>query len=228
MVQNSRHLMDQKWRFQGPAELRTQRTLRCGRAAATAAAAAEGTPTPRQREQPSSALQQPQMLSSEEQQQQQQQLELQLPPSASAASWLADLDDAALQQQAEEWGYERLGRPLPEGVSLHALAETLPDDVFAIDLIAAVRGLAVSLGLMAAGYCYLWYWHSICPWWQVAAAAVVIGTGYFGAWRTAVDCARFAFWPARPALQDALGAVLMAPALMSYEVFRLKYLNHLM
>jgi fatty acid desaturase len=81
---------------------------------------------------------------------------------------------------------------------------------------------------MAAGYAYLWFWHSICPLWQQLLCWVVIGTGYFGVFQTAVDCAHFAFWPQRPLMQDALGAVLMAPALMSYEVFRLKYFNHLM
>eukprot|EP00775_Hariotina_reticulata_P008875 gene8875-9054_t len=81
---------------------------------------------------------------------------------------------------------------------------------------------------MAAGYSYLWYWHSLCPLWQQLVCWVVIGTGYFGVFQSAVDCCRFAFWPQRPRVQDLLGAVLMAPALVSYELFRLKYLNHLM
>jgi fatty acid desaturase len=95
-------------------------------------------------------------------------------------------------------------------------------------LVKAVGYLALSVGLMAVGYAYLWFWHSICPLWQQLACWLVIGTGYFGIFQTAVDCAHFAFWPQRPLLQDVLGAVLMAPALMSYAVFRIKYFSHLM
>jgi fatty acid desaturase len=138
------------------------------------------------------------------------------------------MTDAELQQAAADWGYVQVGRPLPEGISLTALAETLPDQVFALDLGKAVSYLGLSLGVMALGYSYLWFWHSITPLWQQLLAWVVIGTGYYGVFQTAVDCAHFAFWPERPLIQDVLGAVLMAPSLISYELFRLKYFNHIM
>jgi fatty acid desaturase len=153
---------------------------------------------------------------------------LDLPPSRSAALWLNDLSDADLQQTAADWGYVQVGRPLPEGVSLTALAETLPDQVFTLNISKALGYLGLSLAVMALGYSYLWYWHSICPLWQQVLAWAVIGTGYYGVFQTAVDCAHFAFWPERPWIQDVLGAVLMAPSLISYELFRLKYFNHLM
>lgn len=153
---------------------------------------------------------------------------LDLPPSRSAALWLNDMSDAELDQAAADWGYVQVGRPLPEGISLTALAETLPDQVFTLDLGKALGYLSLSLGLMAVGYSYLWYWHSICPLWQQLLAWVVVGTGYYGVFQTAVDCAHFAFWPERPLIQDVVGAMLMAPSLMSYEIFRLKYFNHIM
>lgn len=151
-----------------------------------------------------------------------------LPPSRSAALWLQELDDEQLQRQASKWGYIQVGRPLPEGLSLTAITDTVPDEHFELDLVKAVGYLAMSLGVMALGYSYLWYWHSICPWWQQFFCWVVIGTGYFGVFQSAVDCAHFAFWPSRPLVQDLLGATLMAPALISYEIWRLKYFNHLM
>jgi hypothetical protein len=159
---------------------------------------------------------------------QHQQQELALPPSRSTALWLQDLNDTQLQQQAQDWGYQQIGRPLPEGLSLDTIAATIPDEHYQPDLLKAVGYLALSVAVMAAGYTYLWYWHSLCPLWQQLACWVVIGTGYFGVFQSAVDCGRFAFWPQRPRLQDFLGAVLMAPALFSYELFRLKYLNHIM
>lgn len=138
------------------------------------------------------------------------------------------MSDAQLQQAAADWGYQTVGRPLPEGVSLEALAETLPDQVFTLNLGKALGYLGLSLGVMALGYSYLWFWHSICPLWQQVLAWVVVGTGYYGVFQSAVDCAHFAFWPERPLFQDVLGAVLMAPSLFSYELFRLRYLNHIM
>lgn len=138
------------------------------------------------------------------------------------------MSDAELQQAASDWGYVQIGRPLPEGVSLTAIADTLPDQVFALDLPKALGYLGLSLAVMAAGYSYLAYWHTICPLWQQLLAWVVIGTGYYGAFQTAVDCAHFVFWPERPLIQDVLGALLMAPALISYELYRLKYFNHIM
>jgi hypothetical protein len=161
--------------------------------------------------------------------------------------------------------------PLPEGVSLPAIAETLPDSVYELSLPKALGYLGLSLAVMAAGarawmclrvfvaragwlrgsgsvgsggcgsscgsschggrcvcalqslrllsdphtrpsstpsgYSYLVFWHSICPLWQQVLAWAVIGTGYFGVFQTAVDCAHFAFWPTRPLLQVCLFGV---------------------
>jgi hypothetical protein len=118
---------------------------------------------------------------------------------------LAALDDVALAQQAHDWGYTQLGRPVPAGVSLNALAETLPPDTFQIDMKQAFGRLALALGLMAAGYWWLWYQHSICPLWQQLVCWVAIGTGYFSAFMTATDAAHFVLWPQEPGLQASGG-----------------------
>lgn len=129
------------------------------------------------------------------------------PGSASGPPDLSALDDLALRQQADDWGYTQLGRPIPAGVSLPALADTLPEEAFRIDLRAAFGRLALSLALMAAAYWWLWYQHSICPLWQQLACWVAAGTGYFGAFVTAVDAAHFAFWPEEPGLQVGRGCL---------------------
>ena len=84
------------------------------------------------------------------------------------------------------------------------------------------------MGLMALGYSWLILNHSICPIWQQVICWLAVGTGYFGVFQSAVDCAHFAFWPQNPKAQDMLGALLMAPALVNFEVFRLKYFNHIL
>eukprot|EP00877_Chromochloris_zofingiensis_P007039 jgi/Chrzof1/2589/Cz11g21120.t1_FAD6B[v5.2] len=163
---------------------------------------------------PSSSILAPQLASSSE--------------SGSAASWLSQLDDVQLQQQAHDWGFTQIGRPLPEGVSVTAIADILPEEDFHLDLVQAFGRLAMSIAIMAAGYWYLWYMHSICPVWQQLLCWLVIGTGYFGVFQTATDCAHFAFHPEEPLFQDVLGATLMAPSLFSFETWRLKYFNHLL
>ena len=37
--------------------------------------------------------------------------------------------------------------------------------------------------------------HSICPLWQKLLCWIAVGTGYFGIFNAAADCAQFAFWP---------------------------------
>jgi hypothetical protein len=97
--------------------------------------------------------------------------------------------------EKQDWGYTQLGRPFPDAISLPALAETLDPALFKTDLKKAAAGLAVSLALIAAGCGWQAYMHSICPLWQQAACWVAVGTGYFGAFQAAADCAHFAFCP---------------------------------
>ncbi|KAI8474562.1 MAG: hypothetical protein J3K34DRAFT_492834 [Monoraphidium minutum] len=154
--------------------------------------------------------------------------DLRLPPSVSATTGLDALDDVELQQQAQDWGYTQLGRPFPEEVPLSAVAESLDPRHFEIDLKQALLGLVASFALIAAGCAWQAHMHAVCPLWQRLLCWLAAGTGYFGAFQAAVDCAHFAFWPQEPAIQDAVGALLMAPALVPYEGWRLQYFNHLM
>ena len=154
--------------------------------------------------------------------------DLQLPASASAATGLDALDDAELAQQAQDWGYARLGRPFPEGVPLPALAEALDARHFEARPLALLAHLAAAAALIAAGCAWQAYMHSICPLWQRMICWLAIGTGYFGAFQAAADAARFLLLPARPLLQDVVGALLMAPALVPFEGWRLQHFNHLL
>lgn len=96
----------------------------------------------------------------------------------------------------QDWGYTRLGRPFPEGISPVTLAEeALSPPHFQISLPKAAAHLAACLALVAAGCAWQAHMHTICPLWQKLACWLAIGTGYFGAFQAAADCAHFAFWP---------------------------------
>ena len=153
-----------------------------------------------------------------------------------------------------------------------ALAETLDAAHFQTDAAKAFGSLALCLGLATAGCAWQAHMHAICPLWQKLLCWLAVGTGYFGAFQSAADCARFCFLPqvhalaafaavvvaalilflllhvlahavrteccphscARatpyqaPALQDFIGALLMAPALTPFEGWRLQHFNHLL
>jgi fatty acid desaturase len=96
---------------------------------------------------------------------------------------------------SQDWGYTQLGRPFPDGISLGALAETLDERHFQIDLWKAFGGLLAPFALIAVGCAWQAYMHSICPLWQKLLCWLAVGTGYFGAFQAAADCAHFAFWP---------------------------------
>ncbi|GLC38206.1 hypothetical protein PLESTB_001087900 [Pleodorina starrii] len=143
------------------------------------------------------------------------------------ATGVDGLDDTRKFVFADEWGFSRVGGDLPEGTSPATFSDMFPPRLFAFDARRAAAAVALPLAAMAAGYAWLWYMHSICPAWQTAAAAFLIGTAYTGLFKVAHECARFAFLPQSPGLQDALGLLLMLPSLYPYTSWRLRYMHHL-
>lgn len=60
-------------------------------------------------------------------------------PTAAAATAagpidLSEVSDEELRRLEAEWGYSKLGRPLPEGVTAEAIASTLPEDLYQLDM----------------------------------------------------------------------------------------------
>ena len=139
---------------------------------------------------------------------------------------LKALNDAQRQRLAQEWGYTQLGAPLPKGVTPSVLARSIPDDHSRFDAKRLILGLAIPLGLMAAGYAWMWYMHSIIPGWQQAACWLLVGTGYFGIFTLGHEAARLALLPGNTGLQTAIGSVLMAPSLYSLEAWRVGVMVH--
>ncbi|KXZ46747.1 hypothetical protein GPECTOR_41g712 [Gonium pectorale] len=129
---------------------------------------------------------------------------------------------------ADEWGYTNVGADLPSGTHPSIFSSLLPPELFAFSPLRAAASVAVPLAVMAAGYGWLWYWHSICPGWQVALCGCLIGTAYAGLFKVAHECARLAFVPHAPELQNALGMLLMLPSLYSFPVWRLGTLHHML
>ncbi|KAG2497440.1 hypothetical protein HYH03_004595 [Edaphochlamys debaryana] len=129
---------------------------------------------------------------------------------------------------ADEWGFSRLGCGLPAGAPPTTFGQILPERLFGYSLRSAVAAVALPLSVMAVGYGWLWFWRGVCPLWQQALCAVLIGTAYTGLFKVAHECARFAFVPQSPGLNDALGSLLMLPSLYPFPSWRLAYMSHVL
>lgn len=94
-----------------------------------------------------------------------------------------------------------LGVQLPEGIDPAVLLRALPEEVEQHSTKRALLGLAAPLALMAAGYGWMWYMHSITPLWQQLLCWLAVGTGYVGLFQVAHECGRNAFLPNNPVTQ---------------------------
>jgi uncharacterized membrane protein YgcG len=154
------------------------------------------------------------------------------------------------QQRASDWGYDALGVVLPEEVSVRAVAEAVlflssassqseqeqeqnaaaaPPPPSIVDprtpapLATSLRS-ALSCAVIAAGYAWMWHMRMLLPAWQATLCWLAIGTAYFGLFQgVGGDAARGALLTLRPRLRDALGAIVMAPALWSFESWKARW-----
>lgn len=147
-------------------------------------------------------------------------------PTVTLDDALAQLGEQQRQALAQEWGYTRVGARLPEGITLGVLSQAIPEEAMQLDLKALAVGMALPLALMAAGYAWMAYAHSIIGPLQQAACWLLIGTGYFGLFTAALDAARLALLPGRHGLQSFIGSLLLAPSLYSLEAVRVQLLMH--
>lgn len=60
---------------------------------------------------------------------------------------LTHTSDEDLQQLQQEWGYCKVGRPIPEGVTAGAIANTLPDDLYKLDMKQVTPNFSAKLHL---------------------------------------------------------------------------------
>ena len=105
---------------------------------------------------------------------------------------------------ADEWGYDTVGTSLPAGIDPHVLLKAVPDEAMQHSTRKALAGLVAPLALMAAGYAWMWFMHSIIPLWQQLICWMMVGTGYAGIFNLAHECARNTFLPFAPVTQVRL------------------------
>lgn len=134
--------------------------------------------------------------------------------------------DATSSIEEHMQGYSCVGRLLPEGASLEAIARNLPMEVYAYSALTATLRLLLPLALAIAGEWLLWT-QALGPLANVLLWAMV-GTAYTGLFAVAINCCQGSLFPDNLVISDVLGATLMAPALVSYQSWRVAHFSELL
>lgn len=122
---------------------------------------------------------------------------------------------------AEEYGFERVGEPVPAGTTLKAVLDTLPPEVFEIDECKAWRSVAVSVSAYALGLAMI----AQAPWYLLPLAWAWTGTAITGFFVIGHDCAHRSFCKNK-LVEDAVGTLAFLPLIYPYEPWRIKHDRH--
>jgi omega-6 fatty acid desaturase (delta-12 desaturase) len=139
-----------------------------------------------------------------------------LPPSG-----IQLLDDEERQRVAEEYGFRKIGVPLPDDVTLGQVQRSLPAEVFELNEFKAWKGVVTSLVSMAASL----YLISVTPWYLLPVSWFIAGTAFTGFFVVGHDCGHRTF-SKNKLLEDIVGTIMFAPLVYPFEPWRIKHNQH--
>lgn len=122
---------------------------------------------------------------------------------------------------AEEFGFRQIGEPVPEGVTLKNVIDSLPAEVFEINPWKAWKSVAITLAAYAAGIFMI----AKSPWYLLPLAWAWTGTAATGFFVIGHDCAHKSF-AKNKLLEDIVGTVAFMPLIYPYEPWRFKHDRH--
>lgn len=145
--------------------------------------------------------------------------------SAKAASVVSvpveQLSDSERQQVAHQYGYSRIGKTLPDGVTLSQIVKSMPSQVFDINPLRAWSAVAITLASVAASL----YLIAIAPWYLLPLAWAFAGTAWTGFFVVGHDCGHRAF-SKNKLVEDIVGTLMFAPLIYPFEPWRIKHNHH--
>ncbi|RVW97585.1 Retrovirus-related Pol polyprotein from transposon TNT 1-94 [Vitis vinifera] len=117
------------------------------------------------------------------------------------------IDSAEYRKQlAESYGFEQIGEPLPENVTLRDVIDTIPKKVFEIDDVKAWKSVLISATSYALGLFMI----SKAPWYLLPLAWAWTGTAVTGFFVIGHDCAHKSF-SRNKLLEDIVGTLAFLP-----------------
>ncbi|KAF1870561.1 hypothetical protein Lal_00025747 [Lupinus albus] len=129
--------------------------------------------------------------------------------------------DEYRRELAEKYGFEKIGEPLPDNVTLKDVLNSLPKKVFEIDEMKSWKTVLISVTSYALGLFLI----SKSPWYLLPFAWAWTGTGATGLFVVAHDCAHKSF-SKNKLVEDIVGNVALMPLIYPYEAWRFKHDQH--
>eukprot|EP00252_Welwitschia_mirabilis_P017664 TRINITY_DN390_c0_g1_i1.p1 TRINITY_DN390_c0_g1~~TRINITY_DN390_c0_g1_i1.p1 ORF type:complete len:443 (-),score=57.76 TRINITY_DN390_c0_g1_i1:241-1569(-) len=122
---------------------------------------------------------------------------------------------------AIEYGFTKIGAPVPDNVTLKTIADTLPREVFEIDDIKAWKTVAITVAAYSLGLFLI----AKAPWYLLPLAWAWTGTAVTGFFVIGHDCAHKSF-SKNKLLEDIVGTLAFLPLIYPYEPWRFKHDKH--
>ncbi|KAL6541130.1 Omega-6 fatty acid desaturase, chloroplastic [Orobanche minor] len=125
------------------------------------------------------------------------------------------------QELCREYGFRKIGEPLPDNVTLKDIIDTLPKKVFEIDDVKAWKSVLISVTSYALGIFMI----ANFPWYLLPLAWAWTGTAITGFFVIGHDCAHKSF-SRNKLVEDIVGTLAFMPLIYPYEPWRFKHDRH--
>merc|ERR1712078_688530 len=106
------------------------------------------------------------------------------------------------ESEIRDFGFTKVGKPVPHGIPMSDVLDSIPKVAFEKDDREAYKSLALTLVAWAAA-----------------------GTGFTGFFVLAHDCGHRSFHTSKT-VEDVIGTLLMAPLIYPFEAWRFKHAQH--
>lgn len=143
-------------------------------------------------------------------------------PLSTSESFRNPLEDPAERERlAKEYGFRKIGEPLPDNITLRQIVETLPKEVFEISELKAWKSVILTVVAVAASMVGIAY----SPWYLLPFAWAFAGTAATGLFVIGHDCAHKSFLKNK-LVEDIVGTIAFMPLIFPYEPWRIKHNEH--
>lgn len=136
-------------------------------------------------------------------------------------SAIGHMTDTERAELADKWGYNHIGKELPDDVRLSDVIKSMPRSVFEINNFKAWGAVVTSLIAFPASLALI----HVCPTWFLPIAWAISGTAFTGWFVIGHDCGHRAF-SKNKLLEDIVGTFFFAPLIYPFEPWRIKHNQH--
>lgn len=131
------------------------------------------------------------------------------------------MSDEERAKLAEQVGFRKIGKELPDNVTLTDIVKSLPSEVFELDHKRAWLAVLTSVVSFSASL----YLISVSPWYLLPFAWFLSGTAFTGWFVVGHECGHRSFHK-NNLVEDIVGHLMFAPLIYPFEPWRIKHNHH--